>query len=161
MRWCSVVGTAEMRTNGSPAFTSWEEYERLNAAIAEEVFSEGARGKPVYLVLERDVLARIAVRVDETLATEPDELMCSVVRATLPDPADAAGVFSPHVERTVKWETEGSSSPPPCIGVLAVLSLVAERMKQTEKFAGSNYYGPLLEVLGIDGKYRKLDEDED
>ena len=52
------------------------------------------------------------------------------------------------------WELEGSSKPPPCFGVLAVLSLVAERMKQTEEFAGSNYYGRLLQALDVDAEFR-------
>ena len=69
-------------------------------------------------------------------------------------PRTAGGLFSAHTARAVQWEREGSSSPPPCIGVLAVLSLVAERMEQTEEFAGSNYYGRLLQALNIDGEFR-------
>ena len=34
-----------------------------------------------------------------------------------------------------------------------MLSLVAERMKQTEEFAGSNYYGRLLQTFDIDGEF--------
>ena len=137
----------------NPVNTAWERYERLNFAVAEEVFGEGVAGQPVYLDLEPDVLARIAERMGESPATEPDELLCEVVRATLPAPDSASGLFSVHTDRAVQWELEGSSKPPPCIGVLAVLSLVAERMKQTEEFAGSNYYGRLLRALDIDGEF--------
>ena len=134
----------------------WERYERLNAAIAEEVFSDNAAGRPVYLHLEPDVLARILGRMGENTAADPDDLLCEIVAATLPEPGGPVRLFSKHVERTSLWELEGdASSPPPCIGVLALLSLVAERMKRTERFAGSNYYGPLLDSLGLDSEHRK------
>ena len=145
---------AEVGTKGDKADTAWERYDRLNFAITEEIFGEGAAGQPVYLDLEPDVLARIAARMGESPGTEPDELLCEVVRATLPAPNDASGLFSAHTAQAVQWELEGSSKPPPCIGVLAVLSLVAERMKQTEEFAGSNYYGRLLQALDIKGEFR-------
>ena len=145
-----------MPTNGNPAKTAWERYGSLNAAIAEEVFGEGAAGRPVYLDLEADALARIARRVGGTRATSPDDVLCEVVGGTLPDPGGSVGVFSEHVGRVFIWGLEDdASSPPPCIGILAMLSLVAERMKRTERFAGSNYYGPLLEALGFDNEHRK------
>ena len=143
-----------MRMEEDAVGTAWERYERLNFAIAEEVFGNGAAGQPVYLDLEPDVLARIARRMGESPATEPDKLLCEVVSATLPAPDGAGGLFSVHVARAVQWEREGTSKPPPCIGVLAVLSLVAERMKRTEEFSGSNYYGRLLQALDIDGEFR-------
>ena len=143
-----------MRTKGNTADNPWNRYERLNIAIAEEVFGENAAGRPVYLDLEPDVLARIAERMAESPATEPDALLCEVVKATLPPPDGAEGLFSAHTARAVLWELEGSSNPPPCIGVLAMLSLVAEHMKHTEEFAGSNYYGRLLQALEIDGEWR-------
>ena len=142
-----------MRSRGDRDVIVWTRYEQLNIAVAEEVFGDGAAGQPVYLDLEPDVLARIAERMGESATTEPDELLCEVVRATLPDPNGRDGLFSVHTARAVLWELEGSAKPPPCIGLLAVLSLVAERMKQTEKFAGSNYYGRLLEALNIDRKF--------
>ncbi len=134
----------------------WERYERLNAAIAEEVFGDSASGRPVYLHLEPDVLARILGRMGESSAADPYDLLCEIVAATLPEPGGPVRLFSKHVERTLLWELEGdASSPPPCIGVLSMLSLVAERMKRTERFAGSNYYGPLLDALGLDSGHRR------
>ena len=139
--------------NTSRDDAAWERYERLNSAMAEEVFAEGAAGRPVYLDLEPDVLARITKHLGDARVGEPDELLIEVVKATLSDPAGPAGLFSLHTGRIFLWELEGSSSPPPCIGLLAALSLVAERMKQTEEFAGSNYYGRLLQTLDIDGEF--------
>ena len=107
-------------------------------------------GQPVYLDLEPDVLARVAKHMGLSPETEPDEQLIEVVKATLSSPEGAAGVFSAHTTRAWLWELEGNSSPPPCIAVLAMLSLVAERMKQSEHFAGSNYYGRLLQTLNMD-----------
>ena len=150
-----------MRTIGQSAHSSsWQRYERLNSAIAQEVFGEDLTGQPVYLDLEPDVLARIAKHMGFDPTTEPDEQLVEIIKATLPSPNGAAGIFSAHTARALLWELEGRSSPPPCIAVLAVLSLVAEHMKQTDEFAASNYYGRLLQTLGIDGEFRpKVERD--
>ena len=82
-----------MLTNTSRVDTAWERYERLNFAIAEEVFAEGAAGRPVYLDLEPDVLARIAKHLGDDRVGEPDELLIEVVKGTLSDPGGPAGLF--------------------------------------------------------------------
>ena len=122
---------------------AWQRYARLNSAIVQEVFEQDVAGQPVYLDLEPDVLARIAKHMGDNPSTEPDGQLIEVVKATLSSPDGAAGLFSAHTIKAWLWEFEGNSSPPPCIAVLAMLSLVAERMKRSEEFAGSNYYGRL------------------
>lgn len=145
-----------MGDEGSRADAAWERYGELNAAIADEVFGEGAAGRPVYLGLESDALARIAARVGGDCGDGADDLLCEVVARTLCDPGGPSRTFSSHVARVSEWERgDDASSAPPCLGVLAMLSLVAERMKRTARFAGSNYYGPLLEALGLDSEHRK------
>ena len=133
---------------------AWQRYARLNSAIVQEVFEQDVAGQPVYLDLEPDVLARIAKHMGDNPSTEPDEQLIEVVKATLSSPDGAAGLFSTHTMQAWLWELEGNSSPPPCIAVLAMLSLVAERMKQSEEFAGSNYYGRLLQTLDIDAAFQ-------
>ena len=132
----------------------WGRYARLNDAVAEEFFGDGAAGRPAYLDLETDSQARIVKRMGENTGVEADELILEVVRETLPAPDSRGGLFGGHVGITSRWEREGSSAAPPCIGILAVLSLVAERMKQAEGFAGSNYYGRLLQALHIGVEFR-------
>ena len=147
------MGMKKQRQIDNAANAEWERYDRLNDAIVDELFSEGAAGRPVYLDLERDILSRIAERMGDKTENDPDEMLCEVVRATLPPPDNPIGVFRLHKQRVQLWELERSNLPPPCLGVLALLSLVAERMKQTEEFAGSNYYGRLLQTLGIEPKF--------
>lgn len=130
-----------------------DQYERLNSAIAQEVFSEDAAGQPVYLDLEPEVLARIAKHMELGEAVEPDELLIQVVKPTLSSPDGPEGLFSAHTTQTRLWELGWSSSEPPCIAVLAMLSLIAERMQRSEGFAGSNYYGRLLQALDIDAAF--------
>ena len=149
-----------MSTRERTADPAWERYGRLNSAIVQEVFGEDVAGQPVYLDLEPDVLARITKHMGHSPATEPDEQLIEVVKATLSSPDGTAGVFSAHTTQAWFWDLEGNSSAPPCIAVLAMLSLVAERMKQTDEFAASNYYGRLLQTLAIDGEFRpKVERD--
>ena len=149
-----------MKTNGDPSQSAWNRYDKWNSAIAQVVFGEHAAGQPVYLDLEADILARIAKDAGCRVGAEPDEELIEVVKATL-SPADSStGVFGGHIAQAFLWELGGSSKPPPCIAVLAVLSLVAEQMKQTEEFAGSNYYGRLLQMLDINREIRDRVERE-
>lgn len=143
-----------------PPDPAWERYGTLNSAIAQEVFAEDRAGQPVYLDLEPDVLAPIAKHFRLGPATEPDEQLVEIVKATLGSPDRRVGIFSAHTAEAFRWELEGSSLPPPCIGVLAVLSLVAEHMKRTDEFAASNYYGRLLQTLTVDEKFQpKVERD--
>ena len=128
---------------------AWDQYERLNAAIAQEVFGEDVAGQPVYLDLEPEVLARITTHMALGGAIEPDELLIEVVKPTLPSPDGPESLFSAHTRQTRLWELGWSSSEPPCIAILALFSLVAERMQRSEGFAASNYYGRLLQILDI------------
>ena len=143
-----------MSTREASAEPAWERYGKLNSAIAQEVFGKDVAGQPVYLDLEPEILARIAKHMGHRSATDPDEQLIEIVKATLSSPDGAAGVFSAHTTQAWLWGLEGNSSPPPCIAVLAMLSLVAERMKQSKEFAGSNYYGRLLQTLDIDAAFR-------
>lgn len=133
---------------------NWERYSTLNSAIVEELFGEGVSGRPVYLDLDPDKQVRVVEPISEDTPSDPGELIFEVVRETLQTPDSPLGVFSSHVSRVTKWLREGKSiTPPPCIGLLTMLSLVAVNMKQTDRFAGSNYYGRLRQVLHIDADF--------
>ena len=132
----------------------WARYDALNAAVAEEVFGEQAAGRPVYLDLDHDALIRIAGDTGFSDKATPAEELVGIVKATLSSPDSETGTFGVHASRAWWWGLRESTVPPPCIAVLAVLSLVAERMRQTEEFAGTNYYGRLLQTLDIDEAHR-------
>ena len=132
----------------------WARYDALNAAMAEEVFGEQAAGRPVYLDLDHDALTRIAGDLSFSDKATPAEELVGIVKATLSSPDSETGTFGVHASRARWWGLQESTAPPPCVAVLAVLSLVAESMKQTEQFAGTNYYGRLLQTLDIDEAHR-------
>ena len=134
----------------------WARYDALNAAVAEEVFGEQAAGRPVYLDLDHDALTRIAGELRFGDKANPAEELVGIVKATLSSPDSETGTFGVHASRAWWWGLQESTVPPPCIAVLAVLSLVAERMRQTDEFAGTNYYGRLLRMLEIDEAHRDL-----
>ena len=132
--------------------SAWEEYEKWNDAIAHEIFNENTAGQPVYLDLEEDVLARIASRVGLNPRSDPASALVEAVRATLHPPTRSTAVFSAHTAAACHWKLEGDSTPPPCVGLLAVFSLVAEEMRRSAEFAGSNYYGRLAKTLEVPGE---------
>lgn len=139
-----------------PTDTHWNRYESLNTAIVEIFFQDGVAGKPVYLDVDSDSLSRVVDRIGEDVATNPDALICEIVRATLDPPISPHGVFGGHTLRVLDWERSGdSTNAPPCIGLLAVFSLVAEQMQQTVEFAGSNYYGRLYQALHIEAEFHE------
>lgn len=140
--------------------SAWGEYEKWNDAIAREIFNENTAGQPVYLDLEEDVFARVATRVGLDPGSDPANDLVESVRATLCPPTGPVAVFRAHTEAAGLWKLRGDSTPPPCIGLLAVLSLVAEEMRRSEEFAGSNYYGRLAKTLNVpSGSIKQLTRD--
>ena len=136
----------------------WPRYDQWNRAIAQLVFGPELAGTPVYLNLEPDSFKRLANDLGFLRDENPEEELKLVVSNTLSVPGSPHGVFGAHVQRSREWEWKNADEPPPCIAILAVLSLVAESMRSTAKFAGSNYYGRLLEALNFDQEHKKAVE---
>jgi len=132
----------------------WEQYERWNSAIADEVFSADQTGLPVYLDLEEDLLNAVAARVGSSTA-DPAVDLVSAVRATIGARAGRAGVFARHNGRLRAWERDPAAEPPH-LALLAVCSLAAERMASGEGYRSDNYYGRLAPMLGMDGRLGDL-----
>jgi hypothetical protein len=127
--------------------TSWDRYMRWNEALANAVYRPEAAGTPVYLDMEDELLARVAVQVGDT-PDEPRQQLTSAVQATLNTPSDSTGVFGQHIRALHRWRPETGDSPP-IIGLLAVLCLAAEEMREADGFASNNYYDRLMPLLGI------------
>jgi len=129
----------------------WQAYDRWNAAIAEEFFSGRYGGRPVYLDLEDDVLARLAKSAAEDPGSPRDALVAAV-RPTL-FTRNPSVLFKAHLTRLDAWDLVG---PPPCLAVLALLSLAAESMASDGELRESNYYGRLMQLIGLDPNDRQV-----
>lgn len=134
--------------------TAWRHYLRWNTAVAEEIFSESAAGRPVYLDLEPEVLARIRDRVNVSNTTDPSEALLRAVRVTLLRVDAPHSIFCPHLRATRAWLVLPEDTPPPAIALLAAFSLVAENMERTEQLGASNYYGRLTDALAYPREHK-------
>jgi hypothetical protein len=139
----------------TPSLDKWVTYSRWNSALAGEFFGGRYGGRPVYIDLEDDALARVA----EVVGLEADQsaapaLICAV-RPTL-GLTSGTSLFGAHVARLRTWRRGDRDSPPPIIGVLAFQSLVAEGMRSDDDFRASNYYGRFLQTLGLEPNDRNL-----
>ncbi len=132
----------------------WINYDRWNSALAEEFFTGRFGGRPVYLDLEDDVLARVA-EVAGASSVDPRECLLDVIKPTL-FVLPRLSIFRAHRRRLATWRGRGEDDPPPVIAVLAFLSLVAESMATDEEFRASNYYGRFLRTLGYDAEDERL-----
>ena len=152
-----------MPTSEVPA--SWDRYMRWNEAVANAVYRPETAGAPVYLDMEDELLADIAALVGDT-SGDPRKQLVSAVRTTLNSPSDSTGVFGQHIRALHRWRPE-TGNPPPVIGLLAVLCLAAEEMREADGFAANNYYDRLMPLLAIQpsdkdrvvGAYRKNSAD--
>jgi hypothetical protein len=127
---------------------TWTRYKAWSEAIAEEVFSPAAGGRPAYLDLEEDVLSAVWQRVGPSSIVSPIDDLGETVRGTL-DLERGGDVFRHHRIRVNLWETTGRKGPPPTLGLLAVLSLAAEAMAAGDGMASTNYYGRLAQRLRL------------
>lgn len=129
----------------------WDRYRRWNAAIADVVYPPERAGQPAYLALEDDVLADIARRA-EPEAADATKALIQAVRATLDFRSGYAGVLRDHLGKLDAWCSGRMMDPPPCLALLAVLSIAAESMRQTREMRAHNFYGRLGELLSLSPK---------
>jgi hypothetical protein len=122
-------------------------YSRWNTAIAEVIYSEDNAGCPVYLDLESDILDAVA-EVAGVEAIQPRDSLVDAVRQTLESPYHPDGMFCRHRWRLRAWRTSSAGGPPPDLGLLAVLSLAAEDMREGDGHSSNNYYQRLMPLLG-------------
>ena len=136
----------------------------INEAIAESVFSYEFAGLPVYLDLDGDALDEIAQRLQKAPADVPQTVI-DAVKAVIIDTPTKTNQFSRFRRANADWHRGDTSTPPPALALLAVFSIAAERMQQSQKMAANNYYGRLDEILGLGGKdnaeksYREVCDD--
>ena len=136
---------------GSPF--EWARYELWNAAIAEVVYPAAKAGQPVYLDLEDDVIQAVQ-RLAEPAAVDPTAALFDAVKGTLLLRDGASSVLRAHLRKLDGWYEGSMVNPPPSLGLLAMLSLVAENMRQSEDMQAHNFYGRLAELAGLDDDQR-------
>src|SRR4051794_13877151 len=103
----TVAGTAD-----------WSAYDRWNRAIADEFFTGRYGGRPVYLDMEDDALARIAAAA-ESPGEEPRAEFIEVVRPTL-YLLPRFSIFRAHRRRLSVWRHRRKEGPPPVVAILAL-----------------------------------------
>ena len=133
----------------------WERYLRWNKAIGDVVFATSQAGRPVYLDLENDVLAAIRDQV-EPEAADPAASLVDATLATLNLHAGPNHLFAGHLEQLQRWHNGAMLEPPPTLGLLGLLSLAAERMRQSIDMGAHNFYGRLAELLHLDDEEKKV-----
>lgn len=135
------------RTGPQDSVDRWDTYLQWNAALARIVYGPHVAGLPVYLDPEEEVLCAAAEAIGVT-ADEPRSALLEALRPTLNASSHQAGMFGGHLVRLRRWKPE-SGDPPPIIGLLAVLCVAAEDMRESDGFAANNYYDRLMPLLGV------------
>lgn len=135
---------------------AWERYEEWNRVLARALFTPSNEGRPVYLDMDDDVLAEIA----EAAVLEQSDIapqLFAAVRGTLNLDVSDGPVFARHLQKLRQWRgslrrlrQEGRQpGPPPVLGLLSALTLVAEAMQRDAEFASNAYYPRLLRLLEV------------
>src|SRR3954447_15605587 len=116
--------------------SSWSAYDAWNRALADEFFRGRWGGRPVYLDLEDDVLARVAAQAG-VVDADPSQALIAAVLPTL-SLESWGSLLGRHVARVSAWQRGGMDGAPPVIAVLALLSLVAEHMRTDAQLSAAN-----------------------
>ena len=129
---------------------NWDSYLVWNEAIAEEYFTGKWSGLRVYLDLEPSILDRIGQSLDLG-DKSPQDNFCNTVASTLQlDPSRRhLSTFYQHIDAMDNWKKYGRTGPPPFLGILGLLSWVAETMKANELYKATNYMDRLCDLLVI------------
>lgn len=136
----------------------WKPYLDFDEAIVLQVFSHDQAGSLVYLDMEPEVISDCADRVG-VVAEQFIPLLASHVRELLEIDASKTTIFANFDAALLRWTScarrelrAGSPlSPPPVIGLLALLTFAAEQMgaSSAQAIHHNNYYAHLFALLHI------------
>jgi hypothetical protein len=143
----------EAVSDGGRTEDRWSRYQRWNDALADVLYGHDSESLPVFLDLEEDVLARVAMEAGEANGN-PRQALIEAVRPTLNPPTHTAGLFGRYQAPLIRWRNE-SGDPPPTLGILAVLALAAEDMHDGDGFSSHDYYNRLMPLLGVSNERDK------
>lgn len=125
----------------------WQVYLRWNRALADVIYSPNEAGLPAYIDPEPEVLQAAAAAIGVETA-DPRAALVDALRPTLFPPSYDIGIFGWHIARLMRWQPD-SGEPPPVVGLLTVLCIAAEDMRESGGFAANNYYDRLMPLLGV------------
>src|SRR5690242_6396064 len=112
------MSAPEMPQETAPATSTWARYASWNEAVEADDFDGTYASRSVYIVMDDDIVARIADRAGE--AGDPQRAFIDMVLPTLYMPGESGHLLDLHVRRLRRWQTvSDDESPPPCLGILA------------------------------------------
>lgn len=124
-------------------------YLRLNEAVRDVFFDGRYQQRPVYLEIADDRVEELASKL-KVSEDELEEYIGLVVAESFGH--GHADPYAWHLQETKKWARDHEpDEAPPYLGVLALLSLAAERMRDDGEFSSNNYYTRLIEILRAEG----------
>ncbi len=127
----------------------WQRYFRWNEAIADVVFSSDHAGSPVYLDLEDHIMSEVASKA-EPGGTGGASGLIKAVKDTLVLERGPSQVFAGHFNHLRAWRNGSRLNPPPVLGLLGMLSLVAEVMHEGEGMKANNFWGRMAQLLDLE-----------
>ncbi|MFD3406697.1 hypothetical protein ACFWUU_38785 [Kribbella sp. NPDC058693] len=123
----------------------WASYDRWNEAVADTMYPEVDDAAPVYLDLEEDLLATVAIHAG--WGGKPRDGLCAAIRTAVIDGRKftLAGLN----ERLRQWRRSETADPPPVLAFLALTVQAAEDMGQDDSISTTAYYPRLAILLGV------------
>lgn len=136
----------------------WDFYLAFDDALCRQLFDEENSGVPVYLDMDDEVIEAAGNQLDLS-AEKFQEGLIAAVRGLLILDEPGTAVFKNFDTVIKKWarqtrkarQEKQSFSPPPLIGLLAILTLAAERMgdSHNKDIHDNAYYPHLYELLNV------------
>lgn len=136
----------------------WDYYLAFDEALCRQLFDESNSGVPIYLDMDDEVIEAAGSHLNLS-GDKFQEGLISAVRGLLILDESGTAVFKNFDTVIKKWARQTrkarldktSFSPPPVIGLLAILTLAAERMgdSQNKDIHDNAYYPHLYELLNV------------
>lgn len=136
----------------------WDDYLAFDDALCRQLFDEANSGVPIYLDMDDEVIEAAGAHLDLSGDQFQDGLL-SAVRGLLILGEPGTAVFKNFDTAIKKWArqtrkartAQEAFSPPPVIGLLAILTLAAERMgdSQNKGIHDNAYYPHLYALLNV------------
>ncbi|MEV6889375.1 hypothetical protein [Kribbella sp. NPDC051137] len=115
--------------------------------MADTLYPRVDDATPVYLDLEEDLLASVAVRAG--WSGDPREGLCFAVRDAVID--SCKFTLAALNKRLREWQRTDRTDPPPILAFLALTVQAAEDMGQDDSLSTTAYYPRLANLLGVPG----------